>query len=266
MQVSLWNILKVLFVCWLVNVCVFNTCVQHSDCLVELQGIVFPFSLIRFFLKTFPCLTVWPPIISWRFLLLLNAIIGVSVSLNTRQDSVFICKMFQFLFTILHMLGSVLMYVIDSGILFLLLLFSLHVNSSFLSIPSTFSICSSRTSSLYYRSRNLCLMIAQFLSNSVLVEQIVFSLKAWLYEMLLFRDLRCSDLACKNACWSVGLRYKVVWMLLFSPLYNIASRNAIFLGETWKSNLIVLCFLFMFLIPYVSIHSATTWLPVRDFA
>ena len=154
MQVSLWNILKVLFVCWLVNVCVFNTCVQHSDGLVELQGIEFPFSLVRFFLKTFPCLTVWPPIISWRFLLRLNAIIGVS--LNTRWNSVFICKIFQFLFTILDMLGSVLLYVIDSGILFLLLFFSLHVNSSFLSILSAFLICSSRTSSLYCRSRNFC--------------------------------------------------------------------------------------------------------------
>ena len=109
--------------------------------------------------------------ISWRFLLRLNAIIGVA--LNTSCNSVFICKIFQFPFIILDMLGSVLLYVIDSGILFLLFIFSLHVNSSFLSILSTFLICSSRTFSLYCRSRNFCLMIAQFLSNSVLVEQIV---------------------------------------------------------------------------------------------
>ena len=117
------------------------------------------------------------------------------------------------------MLRSVLLYVIDSGILFLLF-FSLHVNGSFLSILSTFLICSSRTSSLYCRSRNFCLMIAQSLLNSVLVEQIVFCLKALPYGMLLFRDLGCSDLACNNACWSVGLRYKVVWILLFLSLYN----------------------------------------------
>ena len=147
---------------------------QHSDGLVKLQGTEFPFSLVRFFLKTFPCLTVWPPIISWRFLLRLNAIIGVS--LNTRWNSVFICKIFQFLFTILDMLGSVLLYVIDSGILFLLLFLSLHVNSSFLSVLSAFLICSSRTSFLHCQSRNFCLMKAQFLSNSVLIEQIVFSL------------------------------------------------------------------------------------------
>ena len=201
MQVSLWNILKVLFVCWLINVCVFNPCMQHNDGLVELQGIEFMFSLVGFFFKIFPSLTVGPSTISWRFLLHLNTIIGVS--LNTQWNSVFNCKIFQFLFTILDMLGSVLLYVIDSGILFLLLFFSLHVNSSFLSILSTFLTWSSRTSSLYCRSRNFCLMIAQFLSSSVLVEQIIFSLKGWLYGMLLFRDLGCSDLACKNACWYV---------------------------------------------------------------
>ena len=90
------------------------------------------------------------------------------------------------------------------------------------------------------------LVIVEFwiLSNYVLVEQIVFSLKAWLYGMLLFRDLGCSDLAFKNACWLLGLRCKVVWMLFFSSFYKIASRNAIFLGETWNWNLIVLSFSF----------------------
>ena len=205
MQVSLLNILNVLFVCCLIYVCVFNTCVQHSDGLVELQGIKFPFSLARFFLKTFPGLTVWPAIIFWRFLLRLNAIIGVA--LNTPWNSVFIYKIFKFLFTTLDMLGSVLLYDIDSGILFLLF-FTLHVNYFFLSILSTFLICSSRTSSLYCRSRN-------FLLNSVLVEHIFFSLKAWLYGMLLFRDLGYSDLAYKNAWWYAALSYKVVWMLLF---------------------------------------------------
>ena len=73
-------------------------------------------------------------------------------------------------------------------------------------------------------------MVVQLLSYSIVVEQIVFSLEASVYGMLFFRDLRRSDLACKNACSSVGLQYKVVWMLLFSPFYNV-SRNAVFLGE-----------------------------------
>ena len=88
LQVSLWNILNVLFVCWLVNVCLFNTCVQYSDGLVELQDIEFPFSLLRFFLKTFACLTVWPPIISWRFLLRLNIPVSIHNFKNVRKCSV----------------------------------------------------------------------------------------------------------------------------------------------------------------------------------
>ena len=140
---------------------VFNTCVEYSDGLVELQGIKSPLNLVSFFVKTFPCFTVWPPTISWRFLLRLNAIFGVS--LNTRWNLVFICKIFQFLFTIFDMLGSALLYVIDSGIMLLLLFFSLHAKCSSLSLLSTFLICSSRSSSLYCRSRNFCLMIAQFL-------------------------------------------------------------------------------------------------------
>ena len=122
------------------------------------------------------------------------------------------------------MLGSIWLYVIYSEILFLALFLSLHVNSSFRSVLSTFLIYSSRTSPLYCCSRNFCLMIAQFLSNFVLVGHIYFSVNAWLYGMLLFRDFGFSDLACKNACWSVALCYQVVWMLIFSSLYNIASR------------------------------------------
>ena len=91
--------------------------------------------------------------------------------------SVIIYRIFQFLSTMVDMLASVLLYVIDSGIRFLLL-FSLFVKSSFLSILPTFLICSSRTSSLYCLSRNFYLMIAQFLFYSVVLEQIVFSLKA----------------------------------------------------------------------------------------
>ena len=149
LQVSLWNILNVLFVCSLVNICVFTICVQHTDDLVELQDIDFPFSLARLFLKTFPCLTVWPPIISWRFLLRLNAIIGVAW--DTPWNSVFICKIFQFLFTILDMLEGVLCISLIVKFCFSFF-FSLLLNSSFLSVLSTFLICSSRISYLYCQS------------------------------------------------------------------------------------------------------------------
>ena len=206
-----------------------------------MYNIDYPFSLAIFFLKTLPCLTMWPPIISWRFLLRLNAIIGVAW--NSLSILVFICKIFQFLFTILDELGSVLKYVIDSGILFLLF-FSLLANSSFLSILSTYLICSSRTYSFYCWSGDFCLVIANFLSNSVVVEQIFFSLKAWLYGMLSFRDLGCSDLGRKNACWSVGLWYKVVWMFYFRLYIILRQEMQFHLGEIGKSNFVVLCFSF----------------------
>ena len=48
-------------------------------------------------------------------------------------------------------------------------------------------------------------MIAQFLSYSIVVEKIIFGPKAWLYEMLFLRHIGFSDLARKDACWSVCL-------------------------------------------------------------
>ena len=90
LQVNLWNALNIHFVCWPINVFVFNTSVQHSAGLIGLQGIELLFSLTRLFLKFLPCLTVWPPLISWRFLLHLNAI--NSVAWNAPWNLVFIRK------------------------------------------------------------------------------------------------------------------------------------------------------------------------------
>ena len=103
------------------------------------------------------------------------------------------------------------------------------MNSSFLSVQSNFLICSSRASFLPCRSRNFCLMIAKFLSNSVVVEKIAFSLKAWLYGMLLFSYLGCSDLACKNACWSVGLQYKICACCYFRLYITLRQKMQFFL-------------------------------------
>ena len=115
-------------VCWLVNACVFTICAQHSDGLVKLQGTDFPFCLCRLLLKTFPCLTVWPPTISWRFLLSLNA--TIDLVWNTPSNWMFICKIFQFLFKILDITRIVLLYVLSRKIIFLFL-FSLFVKGNF---------------------------------------------------------------------------------------------------------------------------------------
>ena len=125
LRVSLWNIVNVFFVWWLLNVCVFTICAKHSDGLIKLQRIGFPFSLCRPFLKTFPCLAIRLSIISWKFLLPLNAIIGLVW--NTPWNAVFIWRILLFIFTILDMLRSVLLYVIDSGILFVLLFLYLWI-------------------------------------------------------------------------------------------------------------------------------------------
>ena len=94
----------------------------------------------------------------------------------------------------------------------------------------SFLICLFTPSSLHCLSRNFCLIIAQLLSYSVVVDQIAFSFKAWLHEIMFIKKLGYSDLACKYASWSVGLRHKVIWILLFSSLYSTVSTNNFF-GE-----------------------------------
>ena len=54
--------------------------------------------------------------------------------------------------------------------------------------------------------------------------------------MLFFRNLACSNLTCKYDRSFVDLRFKVAWMLLFSSLYWIVSRND-FLGVKFESQI-----------------------------
>ena len=106
---------------------------------------------------------------------LLEVFAVIDLVWNTPWNSVFIYKIFQLLFTVLGMTGSVLLYVNDSAILFLLI-FHLLKNSCFHSILSTFLIFSSRTPSLYCLLRNFCLVIGQFLLYLDVVEENVSSL------------------------------------------------------------------------------------------
>ena len=159
LYVSLWNTLTILFVWWLVKVFVFTICREHSDALAKLQDKDFLVCPSRLFLKTFVCLIVWLPIISGVFSIRLNAITGLTW--NTPRNPVFTCRIFLCLFTILDILRSVSLYVINSGILWLVSFF--FVNSSFHSILSTLLKCSFRTSSSYLLSKNFCTTIARFL-------------------------------------------------------------------------------------------------------
>ena len=215
--------------------------------------------LSRPFLKTFPYLMVWPPIIYWKFLLHFNTI--TDVAWKAPWNSVFVWDMPVSIQSLRYVTEcSVECYWHWNSVVVVVFWWIVL----FLSILLTFLICLSRTSHLYCGTRNFQLLIARFLSNSVVVERIVISLKSSLYVMLLFRDLGYFDLACKNGCWSVSFQYKVILVLLFSSLYNIVSRNATFLEEIWKSNLIVLCFSFScfmnFIIPaFVPSHIIKMW-------
>ena len=121
LYVSLWNTLTILFVWWLVKVFVFTICREHSDALAKLQDKDFLVCPSRLFLKTFACLIVWLPIISGVFSIRLNAITGLIW--NTPRNPVFTCRIFLCLFTILVISRSVSLYVINSGILWLVSFF-----------------------------------------------------------------------------------------------------------------------------------------------
>ena len=138
----------------------------------------------------------------------------------------FMCMIFQFLLLILDMLRSVLC-VIDSGILFFLFV-------CFLIYEQLFSFKSINFLELLLCTDCLrtCLIIAQFLSHSVVIEQIIFSLRAWLEGMLFFTDLGCSDLVGKNACSSMGLQWYVIWMFYFC-LYKALCQQMQFFKRNW---------------------------------
>ena len=138
--------------------------------------LAFTLRISNFFLATFLFFIKFQPIRSCIFSFLLNAIVGLST--NTLWNSGLICKMCHF-FRATSMFGSV-----NKSLIFFLLL--LH---NFVTITSTFLICLFKLPSLYFY-----FITAQFLWYSSSVEHIVFDLNVWLYVILFFNALRCSDL------------------------------------------------------------------------
>ena len=82
--------LKTLFVCLLLNVLVFTTCMQHKADLVVLHVLLLPCRFLNFFLATFPSFIKWSLIRSCIFLFLLNAIVGLLT--KTLPNSGLICR------------------------------------------------------------------------------------------------------------------------------------------------------------------------------
>ena len=112
-------------------------------------------------------------------------------------------SMFQFFWKIL-MFGKNRLNVTIKGISVLIgLSFLLPFISSFLSSFSTVLMCLSNSSELYPCSRNRYLSSLQWCSKSFDAEKIRLIRSAWLYGILSFNDLGCSESIWRKLCWSV---------------------------------------------------------------
>ena len=115
LQFVLRNIFQVLFVCWLLNVIVVFTCLQHTFPAFDLHRVHLPslevFKSFLTLLFSIQCVSI----ISWMFLLRLNAAISSFLKLFLRFS--FISKIFQFFLMVLVIFGRSRLYVITRGIL-----------------------------------------------------------------------------------------------------------------------------------------------------
>ena len=133
-----------------------------------------------------PFLVAWLPILSCKFLLLLNVTNGLFW--NASHNSGFIWRILQRLFIIWRIVWSFLLYV-RQGML------SFFLSKSFRSVLSTLSIRSLKLISSYPLSMNFCFSINQCFLYSVSVEQIVLILIAFLYDMLFLSGFGWSECA-----------------------------------------------------------------------
>ena len=114
-QFVLWNIFQAFFVCWLLNIVVVFTCLQHIIPTFELHGVHLPsFEIFKFNL-TLAFSSQCVPRISWMFLFPLNAVVGSFLKISL--SFWFTCKTFQFLLMVWVIFGRNRLYVITRGIL-----------------------------------------------------------------------------------------------------------------------------------------------------
>ena len=111
LQLVLWKILQVFFVCWLLNVVVVFTCLKHIFPAFDLQGI--HWISFKSFL-TLPCSIQCIPNIR-IFLFHLNAVLGSFLKISLKFS--FVCKIFQFFLIVLIIIGRNQLYIITRGIL-----------------------------------------------------------------------------------------------------------------------------------------------------
>ena len=116
-QFVLWNIFQFLLFCccWLLNLVVVFTCLQHIFPAFDLHGVHLPSFKVFRFLLTLPFSIQCLPIISWIFLFCLNAVIGSFLKISLRF--LFIYKIFQFFQMVLVIFDRNRLYVITRGVL-----------------------------------------------------------------------------------------------------------------------------------------------------
>ena len=113
--------LNVRFVCWLMNVFVVSTWLQHRVLVPDKHGVHFPVleGILNFLFLPFSIRVL--PIISFRFLFLLKAVIGWSW--NNSRRFLLVWRLFQFLRTTAVKFGKNRLYVNINGMRFVLDLF-----------------------------------------------------------------------------------------------------------------------------------------------
>ena len=116
LQLRLKKMLNVRFVCWLMNVFVVSTWLQHRVLVPDKHGVHFPVleGILNFLFLPFSIRVL--PIISFRFLFLLKAVIGCSW--NNSRRFLLVWRMFQFLRTTGVRFGKNKLYVNINGMRF----------------------------------------------------------------------------------------------------------------------------------------------------
>ena len=136
--------LNVRFVCWLMNVFVVSTWLQHRVLVPDKHGVHFPVleGILNFLFLPFSIRVL--PIISFRFLFLLKAVIGCSW--NNSRRFLLVWRMFHFLRTTALRFSKNRLYVNIHGMRFgSCCSLSFFCSRSSLTSLSIFSNCSSKS-------------------------------------------------------------------------------------------------------------------------
>ena len=138
LQFLLWNNFQVLFVCYLLNVVIVFTCLEHIFPAFDLHGVHLPsFKVFKSFL-ILPFSIQYIRIIPWMFLFRFNDSIGSFLKISLK----FLFIYFQFFLMVLVIFGRNMLYVITRGILSDFCCVCFTVTRSILLSRPIFSRCS----------------------------------------------------------------------------------------------------------------------------